>query len=83
MILFEESRLADPQFYGPRPVHSVSTRAFLTGLERTGALPAGAAESIWRNVRAARRNPNPAIIDIPSETDGVETSWLPDPEPGV
>lgn len=79
MILFEESRLADPQFYGPRPVHAVSTRAFLVGLERAGILSVGDADALWRTVRAARRNPNPAIIDIPSEVDGEETSWTPAP----
>lgn len=79
MILFEESRLADPQFYGPRPVHVVSTRAFLVGLERAGLLPSGEADALWRAVKTAKRNPNPAIIDIPSEVDGEETSWTPVP----
>lgn len=80
VILFEESRLADPQFFGPRPVHAVSTRAFLVGLERAGILAQGDADALWRNVRSAKRNPNPAIIDIPSEVDGEETTWTPVPD---
>ncbi|WP_448205235.1 hypothetical protein [Azospirillum sp. sgz302134] len=80
MIVFEEARLADPQFYGPRPVHAVSTRAFLVGLERSGILTPGEADAVWQKVRGARRNPNPAIIDIPSEVDGEETRWIPAPD---
>jgi hypothetical protein len=73
LVLFEDTRLIDPQFFGPRPVHLVSTRAFLVGLERAGAI--ASADEVWERARRFGRNANPAILDIPSVAN-EPTEWL-------